>query len=95
MNNLPLSRCVYYSPRPAYERNCIIAQPRNTVHDIIFNFLDPEGSLRPTTVVLLLVFLVLVVVTRFRKMPKALLTRNGKLRNFAHTFVTSFPTGPS
>ena len=37
--------------------------------------------------------LVLVgVVTRFRKMPKALLICNGKLRNFAYTFVTSFPT---
>ena len=54
-------------------------------------FLDPEGSLRPTTVVLLVV-LVLGVVTRFRKMLKALLIRNGKLRNFAYTFVTSFPT---
>ena len=32
-------------------------------------FLDPEGSLRPTTVVLLVVVLVLGVVTRFRKMP--------------------------
>ena len=32
------------------------------------------------------------VVTRFRKIPKALLIRNGKLRNFAYTFVTSFPT---
>ena len=29
---------------------------------------------------------------RFRKMPTALLIRNGKLRNFAYTFVTSFPT---
>ena len=47
----------------------------------------------PTTVVLLLVLvLVLGVVTRFRKMPKALLIRNGMLRNFANTFVTSFPT---
>ena len=44
-----------------------------------------------TTVVLVVVLL--VVVTRFRKMPKALLIiRNGKLRNFAYTFVTSFPT---
>ena len=42
-----------------------------------------------TTVVLVLV---LVVVTRFRKMPKALLIHNGKLRNLAYTFVTSFPT---
>ena len=32
------------------------------------------------------------VVTRFRKMPKALLIRNGKLRNFAHVSVTLFPT---
>ena len=46
----------------------------------------------PTAVVLLLV--VVGVVTRFRKMPKAFLIRNGKLRNFAHTFVTSFPTDP-
>ena len=29
---------------------------------------------------------------RFRKMPKALLIRYGKLRNLAYTFVTSFPT---
>ena len=43
----------------------------------------------PTTVVLVLVLVLLVVVTRFRK---ALLIRNGKLRNLAHTFVTSFPT---
>jgi len=59
-------------------------------------FLDPEGSLRPTTVVLLLLLLLLLlvlgVVTRFRKMPKALLIHNGKLRNYAYTFVTSFPT---
>jgi len=49
--------------------------------------LDPEGFLSATTVVL-----VVVVVTRFRKMPRALLIHNGKLRNFTHTFVTSFPT---
>ena len=48
------------------------------------SFLDPEGSLSATTVIL--------VVTRFRKMPKALLIHNGKLRNFPYTFVTSFPT---
>ena len=48
-----------------------------------------KASLRPATVV---VVVVLVVVTRFRKMPKALLIRNGKLRNFAYTFMTSFPT---
>jgi len=29
---------------------------------------------------------------RFQKMPKALLLRNGKLQNLAHTFVRSFPT---
>ena len=60
------------------------------------NFLDPEGSLSATRVVLLVVVVVVVVtgsvVTRFRNMPKVLLIRNGKLRNFAHTFVTSFPT---
>jgi len=53
--------------------------------------LDPEGSLSATTVVLVVV-VVLLVVTRFREMPKALLIRNGKLSNFAYTFVTSFPT---
>ena len=36
---------------------------------------------------------VLVLVTRFRKMPKAFLIRNGKLRNLAYTFVTSAPPG--
>ena len=45
-----------------------------------------KASLIATTVVLV------VVVTRFRKMPKALLIRNGKLRNFAYTLVISFPT---
>ena len=49
-----------------------------------------KASLIVTTVVL--VVLLVVVVTRFRKMPKASLIRNGKLRNFAYTFVTSFPT---
>ena len=43
------------------------------------------------TVVVLVVVLV-DVVTRFRKMPKALLIWNGKLRNLAYTFVTSFLT---
>ena len=39
-----------------------------------------KASPIPATVVLVLVLiLVLVVVTRFRKMPKALLIRNGKL----------------
>ena len=42
---------------------------------------------------LVVVLLVLVgAVARFRKMPTALLIRNGKLRNFAYTFVTSFRT---
>ena len=53
--------------------------------------MDPEGSLSATTVILVLL-LVLVVVTRVRKMPKAVLIRNGKLRNFAYTFMPSFPT---
>ena len=47
-----------------------------------------KASLITTTVVLVLV---LLVVTPIRKMPKALLIRNGKLQNFAYTFVTSFP----
>ena len=54
-------------------------------------FLNLEGFLSTTTVVVL-VLLTGGVVTHFRKMPKALLIRNGKLRNFAYTFVTSFPT---
>ena len=44
----------------------------------------------PATVVLVLV---LLVVTVFEKMPKALLIHNGKLRNLAYTFMTSFPPG--
>ena len=43
-----------------------------------------------TTVVLVLILV--VVVTRVRKMPKALLICNGKLQNLAYTFVTFFPT---
>ena len=57
-------------------------------------FLDAgnwKASLIATTVVLLVLVLVHVV-TPIRKMPKALLICNGKLRNFAYTFVTSFPT---
>ena len=50
-----------------------------------------KASLTPATVVLVLV--VVLVVTRFRKMPKASLIRNGKLRNLAYTFVTSVPPG--
>ena len=57
--------------------------------------MDPEGSLRATTVVgrwkaslmvaTVVVLVVLVgVVSRFRKMPKALLILNGKLRHLAH-----------
>ena len=49
-----------------------------------------KASLIAATVVLVVV--VVLVVTHFRKMPKALLIRNGKSRNFAYTFVTSFPT---
>ena len=56
---------------------------------VLHVFLDPKGSLSATTAVLLVLVL---VVTRFRKMPKALLIRNGKLRNFAYTFATSFQT---
>ena len=54
------------------------------------NFWTREASLIATTVVLVLVLG--GVVSRFRKMPKALLIRNGKLRNLAYTFVASFPT---
>ena len=54
--------------------------------DLYSIFLDPEGSLSDTTVVLVL------VVTRFRKMPKALLIRDGKLQSVAYTLVKSFPT---
>ena len=50
-----------------------------------------KASLIATLVVVVLVLLLLV--TRFRKMPKALLIRNGKLRNLAYTFVTSLPPG--
>jgi len=43
--------------------------------------------------VVLVVVVVVLVVTGFRKMPKAFLTRNEKLRNIAYTFVTSLPPG--
>ena len=44
-----------------------------------------KASLIATTVVL--VVLILLIVTVFEKC-----LRNGKLRNFAHTFMSSFPT---
>ena len=46
-----------------------------------------KASLIASTVVVLV-----LVVTPIRKMPKALSIRNGKLRNVAYIFVTSFPT---
>ena len=54
-----------------------------------------KASLTAATIVLLVLVLVLdvLVVTVFEKMPKALLIRNGKLRNLAYTFVTSLPFG--
>ena len=50
------------------------------------------GRWKASLIATRVVVLVLLVVTRFRKMPKALLIRNGTLRNLAYTFVTSFPT---
>ena len=66
-------------------RNCIeTATP--TLLRVIFE--RSKASLIATTVVVVL----LLLVTPVRKMPKALLMRNGKLRNLAYTFVISFPT---
>ena len=59
---------------------------QNVLEGIIFIIVEIFGrwkaSLMAATVVLLVVLV--GVVTRFRKMPKALLIRNGKLRNLAH-----------
>ena len=56
----------------------------------IYLFRRWKASLTATRVVLLVL---LLVVTPIRKMPKALLIRNGKLRNLAYTFMTSLPPG--
>ena len=75
-----------------YNRQCIFFPIANKQWSLYFCltviFGRWKSSLIATTVVLVLV----LVVTPIRKMPKALLIRNGKLRNFAYTFVTSFPT---
>jgi len=50
---------------------------------------DPEGGSPNTTLVVLLL---LVVVINSLKIPKAFLIRSGAERNFAYTFVLTFPT---
>ena len=70
---------------------CFRSAAYTTVDKMVTAFWTLEGVLIATTVVLVVVLL-LGVVTRFRKMPKALLIRNGKLQNLAYAFVTSFPT---
>ena len=59
---------------------------------LLFIFRRWKASLIATRVVVVLLVVVLVV-TPIQKMPKALLIRNGKLRNLAYTFMTSFPPG--
>ena len=46
-------------------------------------FLDPEGGSQKATLVLGITSL---------KIPKTFLIRSGAQRNFAHTFVLTFPT---
>ena len=63
------------------------------MHVLLVIFRRWKASLTPATVVLVLV--VVLVITRFRKMPKALLIRNGKLRNLAlhiHDFTPARTT---
>jgi len=50
-------------------------------------FLDPEGGFQKATLVV-----VVVVVISSLKIPKAFLIHSGAQRNFAHTFVLTFPT---
>jgi len=47
--------------------------------------LDPEGGSQKAT-------LVVIVVIGSLKIPKAFLTRSGAQRNFAYTFMLTFPT---
>ena len=72
-------------------RRMVLLSKFEDVGYMLFVFWTRKGSLIAKTVVLVLV--VVLVVTRFRKMPKASLICNGKLRNLAHTFTTSFPLG--
>jgi len=53
-------------------------------------FLDPEGGSEKATLVVVVV--VVVVVISSLEIPKALLIRSGAQRNFAYTFVLTFPT---
>jgi len=48
-----------------------------------YYFLDPEGGSQKAT---------LVVVISFLKIPKGFLIRSGAQRNFAYTFLLTFPT---
>jgi len=51
-------------------------------------FMDPEGWSQNAT----LVVLVVVVVISSLKIPKAFLICSGAQRNFAYTFMLTFPT---
>ena len=49
--------------------------------------MDPEGGSQKATLVV-----VVVVVVSSVKIPKAFLIRSGAQRNFAYTFVLTYPT---
>ena len=53
--------------------------------------MDPEGG-SPNATLVVLVLVLLIVVISSLKMPKAFLIPSGAQRNFAHTFVLTFPT---
>jgi len=56
-------------------------------------FLDREGgSQNATLLVVVVVVVVFVLVTSSLKIPKAFLIRSGAQRNFACTFLLTFPT---
>ena len=54
-------------------------------------FLDPEGGSQKATLVVVVVVVVVVVISSL-KIPKAFLICSGAQRNFALTFVLTFPT---
>jgi len=63
-----------------------------TMSDVVRSrscFLDTEGGSQKVTLV---VVVVVVVVISSLKIPQALLKGSGAPRNFAHTFMLTFPT---
>ena len=66
----------------------IVPRSSKKISPYYLEFLDPEGGSQKATLVL---FLLLLLGISSLKILKTFLIRSGAQRNFAHTFVLTFP----